>query len=84
MNGVSGVDYQLRLCVIQMSAFVFDDAVVIFLERLVAFDRDNRVDRYPRRDGIDARLEQTELPGVIWLILRGRPPRDNATTPGCP
>src|SRR5262249_55925986 len=33
------------------SAFVFDDPIVVLEERLVAAHRDNRVGRYPRRDG---------------------------------
>src|SRR5215475_446616 len=33
-----------------MSAFVFDDPIVILRERLVAAHCDNRVGRYPRRD----------------------------------
>ena len=44
------MDYQLRLCVIQMSAFVFDDPVVVLRQRFVAAHRDNRVDRYSRRN----------------------------------
>ena len=45
------MDYHLRLHVVQMSARIFDYPVVILRERSLSSDGDDRMDRYPGRNG---------------------------------
>ena len=49
MDAVAGVNHQLRLDIVQMCARIFHDTVVIFLERPLAFDRDDGIHGYPGR-----------------------------------
>src|SRR5215831_10880291 len=60
-----------------MSAFVFDDPIVILSERLVAAHCDNRVGRYPRRDGgrcqsLDKRVAGRHVVDTPWQSAEGQ------------
>src|SRR5262249_14025125 len=62
---------------IQMSAFVLDDPIVVLRERLVAAHRDNRVGRYPRRDGgrrqsLDKRVTRCHIVDTPWQSVEGQ------------
>ena len=49
VHGMAGLNHQFRLDVIQMSARILDDTVVVFRDRTVASHRDDGICGYSRR-----------------------------------
>lgn len=71
LGGVTGPYNQFRVDAVEMGAGVFDDAVIAFLRRAIAFNRNDRVsvDAGSNRDG-DERLEH-RVRGVHVVESRG-------------